>query len=75
MTTELYKQLRDNANKSSRSTVAVLDAMSQRGALKGEELSTIGQLRDQCIFIIQTCEQIEQEEAMEGPDDLDDDKK
>ena len=66
---ELYAQLRDNANKASRSTVAVIDAMTQRGAFKGEELSTIGQLRDQCIFIIQTSEQIEQEEAMETGDD------
>ena len=65
---ELYVKLRDNASKASRSTVAVIDAMTQRGAFKGEELSTIGQLRDQCIFIIQTSEQIEQEEAMETDD-------
>lgn len=68
MTSELYMQLRDNANKASRSTVAVIDAMTQRGAFKGEELSTIGQLRDQCIFIIQTSEQIEQEEQMDDGD-------
>ena len=60
---ELYASLKDNANKAARSMVAVIDAMTQRGAFKGEELSTIGQLRDQCIFIIQTSEQIEQEEA------------
>ena len=45
----VQKQLQDLANKSSRSMVAVIDAMTQRGAFKGEELSTIGGLRDQCI--------------------------
>ena len=34
-----------------RSTVAVIDALTTRGAFKGEELSTIGQLRDACIQI------------------------
>ena len=67
MTTDSYKTLRDTASKSSRSTIAVIDAMTQRGAFKGEELSTIGQLRDQCVSIIQTAEQIEQEEAMAAP--------
>jgi hypothetical protein len=58
------KQLVEIANKSSRSTVAVIDAMTQRGAFKGEELSTIGGLRDQCIQVIQLVENIEQEEAL-----------
>lgn len=71
MTTEAYTNLRDTASKSSRSTIAVIDAMTQRGAFKGEELSTIGQLRDQCVSIIQTCEQIEQEEAMNSSTDVD----
>lgn len=62
-------QLRDLANKSSRSTVAVIDAMTQRGAFKGEELSTIGGLRDQCIAIIQLCEQMAQDAAMEDDDE------
>ena len=44
--------------------VAVIDAMCQRGAFKGEELSTIGGLRDQCIQCIQLSEEIEQEAAM-----------
>lgn len=61
-------QLQDLANKSSRSTVAVIDAMTQRGAFKGEELSTIGSLRDQCIAIIQLCEQMAQDAAMEDDD-------
>ena len=50
--------------KVSRSSIAIIDAISQRGAFKGEELSTIGTLRDQCIQLVQICEQIEQESAM-----------
>ena len=50
-------------------TVAVIDAMTQRGAFKGEELSTIGGLRDQCIQVIQIVENIEQEQAMEDVDE------
>ena len=58
-------QLYDLSNKASRSTIAVIDAVTQRGGFKGEELSTIGSLRDQAIQIIQLCEQVEQELAME----------
>ena len=36
-------------NRVSRSTVAVIDTVVQRGGFKGEELSTIGQLRDQAV--------------------------
>lgn len=64
--TSQQEQLMDLANKSSRSTVAVIDAMTQRGAFKGEELSTIGGLRDQCIQVIQLVENLEQEAAMES---------
>tara|TARA_B000000557_G_scaffold49812_1_gene38182 strand:- start:2271 stop:2471 length:201 start_codon:yes stop_codon:yes gene_type:complete len=63
---ETQEKLQDLSNKSARSTVAVIDAMTQRGAFKGEELSTIGGLRDQCIEVIQLCEQLEQEAAMES---------
>ena len=63
------EQLQDLANKSSRSTVAVIDAMTARGAFKGEELSTVGSLRDQCINIIQICEQMTQDSAMEDDED------
>lgn len=66
---ESVQQLQDLANKSARSTVAVIDAMTQRGAFKGEELSTIGGLRDQCIQVIQLVENIEQEQAMEDVDE------
>ena len=58
-------ELQDLANKTSRSTIAVIDAMTQRGAFKGEELSTIGTLRDQCIQMVQLCEQMQQDQAME----------
>jgi len=68
---ESVQQLQDLANKSARSTVAVIDAMTQRGAFKGEELSTIGGLRDQCIQVIQLVENIEQEQAMEDIDEDD----
>ena len=60
-------QLYDLSNKASRSTIAVIDAVTQRGGFKGEELSTIGGLRDQCIQIVQLCETIQQEKAMEAP--------
>ena len=41
-----------------RSTTAVIDMMTQRGAIKGEELSTIGNLRDQCSQLVQLSEQV-----------------
>ncbi len=63
---EQMNQMKDLSNKASRSTVAVIDAVTQRGGFKGEELSTIGALRDQCIQIIQLCEALEQEAALSG---------
>lgn len=57
------KQVCDLSNRVSRSTIAIIDALSQRGAFKGEELSTIGQLRDQSLQLIQLAEQIREEEA------------
>ena len=62
---EQMTELQDLANKTSRSTIAVIDAMTQRGAFKGEELSTIGTLRDPCIQMVQLCEQMQQDQAME----------
>ena len=53
-----------------RSTVAIIDAIVQRGAFKGEELSTVGQLRDQAIQMIQELESRQEEgevEAVENP--------
>ena len=49
--------------KVSRSSIAIIDAISQRGAFKGEELSTIGNLRDQCVQVIQMSENYQQEKA------------
>jgi hypothetical protein len=46
----------DLVNRVTRSTVAVVDTVSSRGGFRGEELSTIGQLRDQCIALIQELE-------------------
>ena len=39
-----HKQVYDLANRIGRSGIAVIDAVTQRGGFKGEELSTIGQL-------------------------------
>ena len=58
-----HDQMYSLANRTSRSTVAVIDAMVQRGAIKGEELSTLGQLRDQCIQLTVMAEAYEQEKA------------
>lgn len=49
--------LAQNANQVARSTIAVIDTITQRGAFKGEELSTIGRLRDQCTQLVQLAEQ------------------
>ena len=51
------------ANRSSRSTIAVIDAVTQRGGFKGEELTTIGQLRDQCISLVQLYESLQQQSS------------
>lgn len=61
-----FDHLMTLANQVSRSTVAVVDAMTQRGAFKGEELSTIGKLRDDAVQVIQVVENIQQEKAMES---------
>jgi glutamate synthase domain-containing protein 1 len=53
---EQAKEIYDASYKVSRTAVSVLDAMCQRGAVKGEEMSAIGQLRDQCVRIAQLCE-------------------
>jgi len=57
--------MQDLANKVGRSTVAVIDTIVQRGGFRGEELSTIGQLRDQAVQIIALCEAAQQEEDEE----------
>ena len=57
-------RLNQMSNQVSRSTIAVIDAVAQRGGFRGEELSTIGQLRDQCVQIIQLAESIQEQEAL-----------
>ena len=52
----------DLVNRVARSTVAVVDTVSSRGGFRGEELSTIGQLRDQCISLIQQVEAAQSDE-------------
>jgi len=52
------EQLNNLANRISRSTVAVIDTMVTRGAFKGEELTTIGQLRDQAVQAVALVEQV-----------------
>ena len=56
-------RLNQLANQASRSTIAVIDAVTQRGGFRGEELSTIGGLRDQCVQIVQLVESIQEQEA------------
>jgi len=55
-------QMIDLVNRVTRSTVAVVDTVAGRGGFRGEELSTIGQLRDQCINLIQQVEALQGEE-------------
>tara|TARA_A200000159_G_C7332079_1_gene343417 strand:- start:1802 stop:2026 length:225 start_codon:yes stop_codon:yes gene_type:complete len=69
MSTENQDELMKLANQVSRSTVAVVDAVTQRGGFKGEELSTIGTLRDQAIQVISLVEEMQQEAAMESDED------
>ncbi len=49
-------QMINLANRIGRSTIAVIDTIVQRGGFRGEELTTIGQLRDQCVQIVAMCE-------------------
>ena len=65
-TTMDHSEIYDLSNRVARGTVAVVDALTQRGAFKGEELSTIGQLRDQSLQIIQLAEAHQQEVAAES---------
>ena len=59
----------DVANRAARSMIAVVDTITQRGGFKGEELSTIGQLRDQAIQMISLVETMQQEAAMEDDEE------
>ena len=57
------KAFMDQSNRVCRSVIAVIDTLTSRGAFKGEELSTIGQLRDQSVQLIQMAETQAQNEA------------
>jgi hypothetical protein len=59
------KKSYDLMNQISRSSIAIIDTITQRGGFRGEELSTIGQLRDQCAQAVQVVESFKQEEAEE----------
>ena len=61
MTIEEVRPIYDASFRASRTTISVIDAMCQRGAVKGEEMSALGQLRDQCVQIAQMCEQFHSE--------------
>jgi len=56
--TEEQKSLNDLANRVSRSCIAVVDTIVTRGGFKGEELTTIGQLRDQAIKVVALYESV-----------------
>jgi len=49
----------------SRSVAGLVDAMAQRGALKGEELATVGQMRDNSARLVAMTEQKQSELAEE----------
>jgi hypothetical protein len=57
----MNQQFFDLTNRVTRSVVAVIDTIAARGGFRGEELATIGQLRDQCIALVQMVEQAQSE--------------
>jgi hypothetical protein len=63
MENKMNKQITDISARISRSTIAVIDTIVQRGGFRGEELTTIGQLRDQCVQMISLCEAAQLEES------------
>ena len=56
--TEDQKNLNELANRVARSCVAVVDTVVTRGGFKGEELTTIGQLRDQAVSVVALYENV-----------------
>ena len=65
--TEEQKSLNDLANRVSRSCIAVVDTIVTRGGFKGEELTTIGQLRDQAIQVVALYENVAKAHAEAAP--------
>ena len=64
--TEEQATFNELANRVSRSCVAVVDTVVTRGGFKGEELTTIGQLRDQAIQVVALYETLTQQIAEES---------
>mgnify|MGYP001158412959 FL=1 len=60
-----HSQIYEVSNRVARSTIAVIDTVVQRGGFKGEELTTIGQLRDQATQIVQLCEQFQSQQGLD----------
>jgi len=60
-----HAQIYELGNRVARSTIAVIDTVVQRGGFKGEELSAIGQLRDQAVQVVQLAEAFQSEAAGE----------
>ena len=60
---EQEKKAMELLNQISRSAIAVIDTVTQRGGFRGEELSTIGNLRDQCTQGVQIVEAWKQGQA------------
>jgi hypothetical protein len=56
---EDHSKIYEMSNRVARSTIAVIDTVVQRGGFKGEELSTIGQLRDQAVQVVQMAEEFQ----------------
>jgi len=61
--TEEQTTFNDLSNRVARSCVAVVDTVVTRGGFKGEELTTIGQLRDQAIQVVALYETLTQQQA------------
>ena len=59
---ENVKNLSNMSGNVCRSVIAIIDALAQRGSFKGEELFTIGQLREQCSQVIRLSEAVQSEE-------------
>ena len=67
--TEDQATFNDLANRVARSCVAVVDTVVTRGGFKGEELTTIGQLRDQSVQVVALYEKLAKAHAeAEGSD-------
>lgn len=56
------------ANQIARSSIAVIDAVAARGGFRGEELLSIGQLREQSVQLVQLYEQLQREQAEQVSD-------